>query len=433
MVQKKEYPLFRNLLITAIGDRSQAEFAKRSGISPEHISRMLNNSYINRPSLSTLRKIAGNANGGITLDELKSACGYEESTSKIRENETGEEFIERVRVKALERASYLEAIVDFTDFEESYWTSIYDFVSSLFKDIEIGIKVGDTTTISATDHIYGCMVTLSWGEDEYYAEAHMVVHFHEDEPGDEILKVIDGAYFSAKSLTPLNNTPRNKGIQYLPEDEECLAVENTVYKGISCIIWYRRIGSISTRADSNVRKARRNREIKDIMDANPGISSSEALLKMIFDERPNRYLTSVEGYGFYVDNMPDYIARRFLEAHQGTYVQAEDDKETFERIKSGETPEDGFIEEIAKVMRRETGIKFCAWEKDDLEKGNSLCNTNRSCIMLEKLMPFEMNETEKNLSCQSLQQIIDRYAAELHCEVDWCVYYMMTDKTDYIE
>ncbi len=77
MAEKKEYKEFKRLLSVAIGvRRTQSEFAKSCGISHEHLSRMLNQEYINRPSLQTLNKIALCAADGVTLDMLKAACGY---------------------------------------------------------------------------------------------------------------------------------------------------------------------------------------------------------------------------------------------------------------------------------------------------------------------------------------------------------------------
>ena len=71
-----EYKEFRRLLRNGIGDRSQKKFAEETGISKEHLNRMLNNKEINRPTADTLAKIAAAMNT-VTLDDLLIACGYD--------------------------------------------------------------------------------------------------------------------------------------------------------------------------------------------------------------------------------------------------------------------------------------------------------------------------------------------------------------------
>lgn len=67
---------FKKILRTAIGKDSQKEFAKKSGLSAEHINRMLNNENMNRPSIKTLKKIIEGAEGKIDSRELYKSCGY---------------------------------------------------------------------------------------------------------------------------------------------------------------------------------------------------------------------------------------------------------------------------------------------------------------------------------------------------------------------
>lgn len=76
MAEKKEYLEFRSLLVSAMNGQSQKEFAKKSGLSYEHLNRMLNNQLIARPSQETLQKII-NASYLVNAVELYKSCGYE--------------------------------------------------------------------------------------------------------------------------------------------------------------------------------------------------------------------------------------------------------------------------------------------------------------------------------------------------------------------
>ena len=75
---KNEYACFRCILRTAIGTETQAKFAAIADITPEHLNRMLNAPKINRPSKSTLKKIASVARNGITLRDLESALNKDD-------------------------------------------------------------------------------------------------------------------------------------------------------------------------------------------------------------------------------------------------------------------------------------------------------------------------------------------------------------------
>jgi transcriptional regulator with XRE-family HTH domain len=84
------YPEFRNLLMSAIGkDRKKQEFAFSAGLSVSHLSRLLNNDDIHRPSRSTLRKIALASNGKVDYLDLLQSCGYSADQSLNRYEPSG--------------------------------------------------------------------------------------------------------------------------------------------------------------------------------------------------------------------------------------------------------------------------------------------------------------------------------------------------------
>lgn len=75
---------FLNLLQTAIGpNRTQATFADRAKITPEHLNRMLRHPEKYKPSFATLKRIADASEGRVELSQLEDACEYPISATKV--------------------------------------------------------------------------------------------------------------------------------------------------------------------------------------------------------------------------------------------------------------------------------------------------------------------------------------------------------------
>ena len=69
---------FTELIKMAIGDeRTQKQFAAESGISAEHLSRIIRNPEKHTPTESTLEKIADHSEGRVSVADLKSALDME--------------------------------------------------------------------------------------------------------------------------------------------------------------------------------------------------------------------------------------------------------------------------------------------------------------------------------------------------------------------
>lgn len=68
-------PVFQEYVrANLVGDMTQVAFAAKSGVSPEHLSRMLRSKNPPRPSKLTLKKLAGDSVD--TYHELLALCGY---------------------------------------------------------------------------------------------------------------------------------------------------------------------------------------------------------------------------------------------------------------------------------------------------------------------------------------------------------------------
>ena len=68
---------FIEILRKAIGTRQHKTFAAAIGVSPTHLSRMMNPRYKGQPSLATLEKIAKHAENDVTYQELLAAAGFQ--------------------------------------------------------------------------------------------------------------------------------------------------------------------------------------------------------------------------------------------------------------------------------------------------------------------------------------------------------------------
>lgn len=76
---------FRKLLRTAIGDRTQKDFAAVAGLSHTNLNRMLNVDTNGIPSETSLCKIAQASQGRVTIHQLYAACGYDVKNIKTNE------------------------------------------------------------------------------------------------------------------------------------------------------------------------------------------------------------------------------------------------------------------------------------------------------------------------------------------------------------
>lgn len=99
------------LLKKAIGSRMQKDFADTIGISPAHLSRIINHKFDTPPSVETLKRIAANAENNITYQELLSACGYigESDFAEItlpHESLPASKFVKATILTALEANDY---------------------------------------------------------------------------------------------------------------------------------------------------------------------------------------------------------------------------------------------------------------------------------------------------------------------------------------
>jgi len=94
MTETVNYNKFREVLIKAIGNRSQREFSKLAGISAGNLNRMLGNTV--PPRDFNLRKIAAHAQNGVTLKMLMDAREYDEKVGHLSGAEKADKSMELI-------------------------------------------------------------------------------------------------------------------------------------------------------------------------------------------------------------------------------------------------------------------------------------------------------------------------------------------------
>lgn len=135
----------------------------------------------------------------------------------------------------------------------------------------------------------------------------------------------------------------------------------------------------------------------------------------------------IYGYGFNCD-CDDGALVDFIKEHKDTFCKTEKEKELyndifnynyledlFEHYSCDNTGMEGIGSVIANIMSRETGIRFVYCPPDDE------CNTFAS-VVFEQGYPWQLNESEKELTEEKLSNICKKYMDELR----------ITDVPDYL-
>jgi transcriptional regulator with XRE-family HTH domain len=426
MAEKYKFPQFQDLLWTAIGpNRTQAEFATETGITKEHLNRMLNQSEIHRPSITTLTKIAGHAYGGITLNELKVSCGYDVEESD--EKKSAENPVDRAYKSARTLVNgFQEMASKNTIYEDLY--GFIDIVNMLYAEESFSYKIGDECECNSDQKAAAencAIVTVTWNAVGYTGWTDILVYYCVTQKGSVIVTDVSAEekdlmqHFS-NMFSPL---PNDKFYDWHLHHVE----------GLNFVLKTKKENSKAADLATNKKFLAR---VRDIMK-DKNISEKEAIVVALFGDpdRPTR-ISTVEGVGFCIDDVPEYVIINFLHNHKDTFCKTEKESEMFEKLTTG-TPmsevftsystearcagDDHWGVAAVNIMYRETGIRFELWE----DSHHMYPYENRSLIMFSQSMPYHLNDAEKELSHDSLIQILDRYARELRSEVEDGCYFMM--------
>lgn len=387
----QNYPVFRGLLRGAICTRTQAQFANDSGISAEHLSRMLNADTIHRPTKATLHKIAAAAKNGVTFQDLMDALDKDDGTvahpSELRIARAQQDFKPDFKEEARTAMQALCDVISFQNYPVIV-PSIADHVSFLINEVHekhylkpqtpIAYEIDEPRPNFGLSCPYAASyvtVFLSMADRLETAASEMMINFTELPcEGDKVQYVIQKVSCAVKDISDQHGI-NTAMIAFVAKHEET--------------------GSDTESEPEDLEAAL---ELPYYLDFAPverfketyypsGESPKDRIVNKIFGA-PTRWSETVDGFGLPIWNTPANL-HIFLSQHikpvLDAYDEPDDDvREVFERIETAiqeaavtENPhklaldlddigyqdpdckgDKGWPAAVAEVMRAETGFPF---------------------------------------------------------------------------
>lgn len=358
-------PEFRDYLRKMIGNRTQSEFARERGITPEHLSRILRSEKPGRPSKATLKNLAG----GSEKDrrELERLCGYADDEARIILETDEEKVMGRIREMRDGFSDMTKGARVFGNLREflDEYLLLYDTKNAEF-------SLGPKMEYEGEGHFgaeYVAPIVAATGMGYQKCKVYAAVYFSETKGGKTI--VLDTA-FDGRSVA-------EAGVHM--DDERRKEAEKLPY-----------LYTLET--DSFLAKQ---------------------LLDSIFGGDKNRQVVVTKigmGFRFVPENISDDVMKGFAERHRGSFGEKE--SELAERLAAGGPAESVFsgystrddLGEgkgafIAEIMRRVTGIGFTFY-RDVRENAES-------AVMVER-------EDYGDYDMEDLISTAGRFAKELELE-----------------
>lgn len=209
---------FQKLLRVAIGNtRTHGEFSEQSGISRSHLSRLVNNSSSSAPSPATLRAIADNSEGRVTLAQLEAAVSNNVLDVTIQKKSC----MERQHDMA---ESMKKGISEFAGRATTYGSiqEMLDLVVMLYaeKDIDVTrFDIEEPVPYSDKGH-YGAEnlvhITVHWKDDQSTSKMGFSLFFCETK-GDRV--IISDAVFDLPTLSRFEHPIAGHFLLRLSEQE----------------------------------------------------------------------------------------------------------------------------------------------------------------------------------------------------------------------
>lgn len=434
-IMAQNFKTFRGMLRAAICNRTQAQFANESGISAEHLNRMLNSETINRPTKTTLTKIASAAKNGITVQKLTDALDSEdekkqettaESLKKeqaIRKaqrdfaptfEEQAHQSIKDLNTLITERVNYPFIIHSASELMENLMNSYADEYPD---DLPISYDMEEPRPYFGhrhTDVQYYISVFLSMANYETSAETTMLIHY--TEISDQL--AIQNVTMKVADIEDLYGMPP-AAMDELKDGDDGIEQLDAAYEKP----YYIEFTS--------------NCHFKEIYQSD-GKSAEERLLDNIFGKK-YEYPTSIFGTGFKITDVPENFGR-FIADHKRNVIAAYDDEpDVYELLEEqldallNETQDAkrvadfldkfddhgyfdfvscqyGWLSAVANVMRIETGWTFESFPHVTSEKWPE--RSDFDCIMIRK-----ENSGKENIKREALLNAICQYARELNIEL----------------
>lgn len=390
---------FQELIKKAIGpNRTQSEFAKDAGITPQYLNRLLNSDAVGKPTKSTLAKLAGNSFSGIPLATFMKACGYEDTEDTMKSELRKLPIYERIQ-------RCVETITDGIkklSGSNTIYNSLYECVDTFFTiydEEDVSVYIGKPMDVPKGEVRFAekaSVITISWS-DEYDFEVRNVKYkgfsakldiliFYSETTGGSV--IICDVKTDQKSLIDYNSDVAFE-LDSMGEYRE---------DGYACVIQYNRKHKIPT-----------------------GATAEERLLNAIFGDKDGKTYTVVDaGPGFYIDNTPIYVIKNFIESHKDSLDDVcisrhEQLKDTLteQNIMEYETNESYPSYLINCIIRNESGLTT-------VSNCDTKFESNRLAVIYPAKHPWNYSDAEKEMSKSTVNQILDKYARELRSKVEFC-------------
>ena len=409
------YTQFKSLLLKAIGDMTRASFAETAGVTPEYISRSLKDGPINKPTRSTLKKLAAASAGKVSYEEFLQSCGYE-LTENDKATPGRPDLPDGLRINRCVK----ELIKGFTSLgNKSIYPSFEDYLDDiklLYSTEDIEFDVSERTDFGDKKHPEAdgsVIVTISWGNNIYHVDMDILVW---------VADLTNGHIIVIEACTD-KETLKQAG------SKRAIAGKG----GTNAVYEIKLLNKTPKERQSGTAFERRINEFKKYK----GMNDKQALMAAIFGDpdKPKRMM-SVEGIGIYLDDIPEFVFRNFLKNHEKTFCMSEAEKQVYKEFVVNKAPMGELFKDYAtdenfpyiglwysaiyNIIKRETGIDITLWKKDDIP-------CNRPVLMLDQRMPWEYDEKTRALSREDLIKILDPYARELRRYVDTDAFHMLTN------
>lgn len=405
---------FQELIRKAIGpNRTQSEFAKEAGLTPQYLNRLLNSDTVGKPTKTTLTKIAGHSFSGIPLATFMKACGYENTEDALKDE------LRKLPIKdRIQRC--VDAMIDgFYKLSENHpiYNSLYDFTDAvlmLYDEEDISASISEPRIVQKGElgqAEKAAIVTLSWDDDFEIRTRH---------------NVWDGFAAELDILVCYSETTGGSVIIF-----DVKADQKTLMKYQSDIVF--QLESMDEYRDDGKACIIRYKAKHRRADFDPNDTAEERLLKTIFGDSTEKSYPIVDaGPGFYIDETPPYVFIQFIENHKDSLSEdlierhnSLKDKLTDDTIKDLEENEAYPSYLISSIIQKETGLHT-----------ESNCDfkfeSNRLAVIFPAKHPWSYSDSEREMSKATVERILDKYARELRSEVEFC-HNIWEAESDYFE
>ena len=351
-IKSGEFRRFRYLLKKGIGERSQTQFSKESGLSRVMINTMLNNETISKPRKSTLVTLSEHMNS-VSYYELMQACGYEVDAPEVAAEKAADEMLEVLQKNV---GKYYTSCNDYLETAEKCVKSRTITSNSyieLFKTDHCGDMLGEYFTIGK----------LSWDYDPYRISTYFIIGF---------------ATTELNSFIPLSiryaNESDSKYFEKMDEDKNML-------------------NEINSDNGTKIKDLHR-RGNSSLAEDKAGLSTEEKLLLKIFgtydpssiseEKYPVTYMgcgieypkTTSEFKKFIIDNASYFCcSKKNGEIFRKMLEIPDDDIEAINKLFNGEDGRnnDGVVEAIKTVLNNMSGLYFDALYKGEDGQAEDTC------------------------------------------------------------